>query len=137
MGRGEGRATRQKAGNQGDRALTDEERIVLAVTALEEEVNGGFDQFLRNESRKFAPIIVASLRRIGCNDEAKITARALRTLHFPKLTERTIDAAMAEDDQDRDDELKACDRLFYETQRRMAERLYAFIRAHREQMRFP
>ena len=37
-----------KAAQKGERALTHEERVVLMVAALEEEVNnGGFDQFFR------------------------------------------------------------------------------------------
>ena len=64
----------QKRERKGDKTLTDEERVVLAVTALEQEVkNGGYDQFFRNESRRFAPVIVQFLKRIGCHQEAKIT----------------------------------------------------------------
>lgn len=53
----------KKAARKGP--LTPEERVVLAVTALEQEVNnGGFDPFFRNSSRKFAPQIVPSLLSI-------------------------------------------------------------------------
>jgi hypothetical protein len=46
----------EKALQKGERALTKEERVVLTVAALEEEEvnNGGFDQFFRNSSRRFA-----------------------------------------------------------------------------------
>ena len=64
----------RKALQTGDRSLTQEERIVLAVRALDREVNnGGYHQFFCNSSRKFAPKIVESLVRIGCRkDYAKI-----------------------------------------------------------------
>jgi hypothetical protein len=48
----------QKAQRDGVRGLTTEERVVLAVEALEREVNnGGYDQFFINASREFAPTI--------------------------------------------------------------------------------
>ncbi len=48
-------AIRQKAEREGMQSLTVEERIVLAVEALEREVNnGGYDQFFANSSREFA-----------------------------------------------------------------------------------
>jgi hypothetical protein len=46
-------------------SVTDEERLVLAVMALEREVNnGGHRQFFVNSSREFAPVIEESLLRI-------------------------------------------------------------------------
>jgi Domain of unknown function (DUF4375) len=54
----------EKAIQKGERALTKEERAVLTVAALEEEVNnGGFDQFFRNSSRRFAPQVADSFYR--------------------------------------------------------------------------
>ena len=54
-----------KERQDGEAGLTDEERVVLAVRALDREVNnGGFSQFFANSSRRFVPIIVDSLRRI-------------------------------------------------------------------------
>ncbi|PYV26956.1 MAG: hypothetical protein DMG27_05210, partial [Acidobacteria bacterium] len=70
-----------KAGPAGEGSLTGEERLVLAVMALNREVNnGGYDQFFVNSSRRFVPIIVDSLRRIGCAATAAITERAIAAL---------------------------------------------------------
>ena len=70
---------RQKLKRHGGQAPTDEERIVLAVEALEREVNnGGYDQFFTNSSQ-FVPTIVDSLQRIGCERTAMITQRAIRS----------------------------------------------------------
>jgi hypothetical protein len=75
--------------------LSDEERTVLGVMALKQEINnGGYDQFLRNSSRVFAPIIVDSLSRVGCKREARITKRALDALHLPTLSVQELDAAI-------------------------------------------
>ena len=71
----------QKAEREGTRSLTIEERIVLAVEALEREVNnGGYDQFFVNSSREFTPIMVGALKRIGCNKTASITQKAIEAL---------------------------------------------------------
>ena len=52
-----------KSKPEGEDALTDEERLVLAVMALTREVNnGGYHQFFVNSSSRFAPTIVDSLR---------------------------------------------------------------------------
>jgi Domain of unknown function (DUF4375) len=51
-----------KAARKGKRAVSDEEQSVLAVTALEQEVNnGGYDQFLS----KFVPGICCDCRRVA------------------------------------------------------------------------
>jgi len=60
----------QKAEREGRQSLTEEERIVLAVEALEREVNnGGYDQFFVNSSREFARIIVGALHWLQENRE--------------------------------------------------------------------
>src|SRR5437879_4032538 len=69
----------QKAARVGQDKLTLEERVILAIEALEREVNnGGYDQFFVNLSREYAPIIVDALRRIGCPRTAEITQKALK-----------------------------------------------------------
>ena len=61
----------RKSQHNGANSLTVEERVVLAVEALEREVNnGGYDQFFINSSREFAPTIVDALQRIGCKKAA-------------------------------------------------------------------
>jgi mRNA-degrading endonuclease RelE of RelBE toxin-antitoxin system len=129
----------QKAEMNVEQSLTPEERIVLAVTALQQEVNnGGYDQFFRNDSRKFAPVIVDALQQIGCRREANITANALQALHprRGKITLRWIDRAMARDSFERDQQLDKCDRQFYKAQTSTAKRLYRFIRKNRKNISF-
>ncbi|HWC97332.1 MAG TPA: DUF4375 domain-containing protein [Candidatus Sulfopaludibacter sp.] len=96
-------------------AITEEERLVLAVKGLEREVNnGGYDQFFHNSSRRFVPIIVESLRQIGCEDVAQLTAKAIGNAG---------DAAI----------LDGCDREFYALSG-IAENLFRFVEAHQEQI---
>lgn len=56
-------AMAQKAARAGEDSLTADERTILAVEALEREVNnGGYGQFFLN-SREYASIIVDALGR--------------------------------------------------------------------------
>lgn len=127
---------RRKVLRTGERTLSKEERTVLAVRALDREVNnGGYDQFFRNSSKKFAPEIVQSLTRIGCRRTAKITQRAIKALHSRPLTLVRIKMAMRKTNEDRDRELERCDELFYGTPQGIPSRLYAFIKANRRRIR--
>ena len=83
--------------------LTGVERMVLSVMALSREVaNGGYDQFFRNSSRRFAPAIVSDLVRIHCTELADITQQALDALKLPKVNVAEIEAAMARKSIERD-----------------------------------
>jgi predicted transcriptional regulator len=122
-------AIEEKIKATGPAKMTGAERIVLAVMALSREVNnGGYDQFFRNSSRRFAPAIVSDLVRIGCPEIADITQRALDTLDVPKLSGPEIEAALARQDLARDRTLKRCDIAFYE-RAELFERLFAYIKA--------
>ena len=126
----------RKASRRGQRALTQEERIVLAVRALDREVNnGGYHQFFCNSSRMFAPQIVQSLARIGCRRTAKITQRALYALQVSPVSVARIDAIMRETNEERDQELDRCDQLFYKTPQGIPKGLSAFIKANRGRIR--
>ena len=126
----------RKASRRGQRALTQEERIVLAVRALDREVNnGGYHQFFCNSSRMFVPQIVQSLERIGCRRTAKITQRAIDALKVSPVTVARIDAIMQETNEERDQELDRCDQLFYKTQQGIPNGLYAFVKANRSRIR--
>src|SRR5260370_19558731 len=57
------------------------ENIIMAVMALLREVNnGGFDQFFRNSSKRWAFFARDALVHIGREDAAKIAGRAIRAL---------------------------------------------------------
>jgi hypothetical protein len=126
----------RKISRTGDASLSKEERIVLAVRALDREVNnGGFDQFFRNSAKKFAPEVVKSLTRIGCRRTAKITQRAINALHSGPLTVARIEAAMRKANEVRDRELERCDELFYRTPQGIPSRLFTFIKANCRRIR--
>ena len=107
----------KKAARKGELALTRQERIVLSVAALEQEVNnGGFDPFFRSSSRKFAPQIVASLRSIRCSRIAKIAERAIDALELSSVSVKRIESTMAKHSDKRDQKLEHCDQLLYKAQ---------------------
>lgn len=127
----------QKAEREGMQSLTDEERIVLAVEALEREVNnGGYHQFFANSSRELTTTVVAALQRIGCKKTASITRKAIKALGTTDLTADAIDAAMAGDDEQLVANLKRCDDSYYQGEEPIAERLFAFIQANKTSVRF-
>jgi hypothetical protein len=126
----------QKAAREGENGLTNEERVVLAVEALEREVNnGGYAQFFKNSSREFASTIVNSLRRIGCTKAATITQKATEALGISDLTAKAIETVMATDDKQRGQKLSRCDGEYYKNTEPIAERLFAFIRANKAAIR--
>lgn len=127
----------QKAEHEGMSSLTDEERIVLAIEALEREVNsGGYDQFFANSSKKFAPMLVDALRRIGCKKTANITQRAIKAIGVSDLAEEAINAALAADDEQRRAKLSRCDDSYHKSGEAIEERLFAFIKANKTRIRF-
>jgi hypothetical protein len=123
-----------KHGPQGDGRITSEEELVLAVMALDREVNnGGYDQFFVNPSRKFAPIIVDCLRRIDCFATVAITERAIATLRLPEVTVEAIAATIYTEDADRDEMLDACNQEFYRLTE-ITPRLFEFVEAHQDRI---
>lgn len=118
-------------------ARTGVENIVMAVMALIREVNnGGFDQFFRNSSRRWALFASDAMVHVGRRDAAKIAARALRAVRIPKdagsegLWE-TFDQRMNTPDARRDAVLNECDLLFWSLAG-LPESLLVYARNHRD-----
>jgi Domain of unknown function (DUF4375) len=125
-------AVDQKVAREGDEVLNPEERIIVAIEALEAEVNnGGYAQFFLNSSREYAPTIVQALVRIGCPRTAEITQRAIDALHLSSLTDEAIETAMANDEVSEDD-LNECDDSYYKSGEDIAGQLFAFIKANKD-----
>jgi len=130
-------AINKKAEQKGLQTLTDEERTVLAVEALEREVNnGGYHQFFLNSSRQFAPTVVRALQRIGCKKTASITQRAIKALGLADITSEEIETAMAGNDERRTAKLNRCDDAYYKGAEPIADRLFAFIKANKMAIQF-
>jgi hypothetical protein len=117
--------------------ISDEERLILAVEALEREVNnGGYHQFLVNSSSEYADVIVEALRRIDCPRTAAITEQALAAIQF---TAGMPPADIAEFVMDRYDDfaevLGKCDERYYGGDEPIADRLFQWIKHNRAKIR--
>lgn len=118
--------------------LSEGELTILAVEALEREVNnGGYHQFFLN-TPEYAPHIVAALQRIGCTRTADISTLSISLigLRHPFTTER-VEAAL-EDDPDGtliEILIDKCDGPYYDSGEPIADRLFAYIRDNRGSIR--
>lgn len=129
-------ALEQKAARVGDDKLTAEEQVILAIEALEREVNnGGYGQFFVNPSREYMLIIVDALRRISCPKTAEITQQALNIVQEIPMTDYEIEYGTWEENEDRQNELSECDRMYFEAPENIEESLFAFIKASRAQIK--
>jgi hypothetical protein len=129
----------QKSAQHGAASLSSVERMILAIEALEREVNnGGYDQFLRNSSVEYAPIVVDSLNTIGCPNTAQITVEAIAALGLSStLTGEEIEKVMATDDDERDEKLNDCDSRYYATGENIALALFTYIKSHSDEVKLP
>lgn len=124
-------AINQKSARVGMEALTPEERTVLAVEALEREVNnGGYHQFFVN-TMEFAPLIVEVLRRIACPQTAAITEAAIQALRLPELSVAEIEKVIYDDDDERDNKLGECDDRYFEYAENIEGQLFAYTKTHK------
>ena len=127
----------QKTARAGTEELTAEERVVLAVEALEREVNnGGYGQFFTNDSNEYTPIIVDALMRIGCGDTAALTQRAIDCLQIQgAIGVEAIERLIAEENPERDAGLEACDDQYYQIAGDLADPLLEVIKRNRDRIR--
>jgi hypothetical protein len=125
-------ALNQKAAEVGEQDLSDEERVILAVEALERDVNnGGYSQFFAN-SGEYASIIVNSLLSIRCPETASITEDAIEALGLQDFSLEVIETACESEDDAREERLDECDGLYYGTGEDIAGQLFEFVRANKD-----
>ena len=119
------------------RPISKEERYVLAVEALEREVNnGGYSQFFLNSSHEFVDVIEEALAAIGCPKTADLTRRAIAALGIPDgVTGEKAEAVVLAEDEAVGDALQACDTGYYENDEPIADRLFAWIRSNKASVR--
>lgn len=111
-----------------------EERYVLAVEALEREVNnGGYKQFFLNSSHEFVDVIEEALLAIGCVQTAVITRKAIAALGITgELTGDKAEQVVLADDEPVHDALEACDARYSDNDEAIADRLFEWIKANRK-----
>lgn len=125
----------EKVKSAGPLNRTGVELIVQSVLALDREVNnGGYDQYFRNSSRRYARVVVDHLVMIGCTEIADITQRAIDSLGIPDISVPAIEGAMQTANLERDRALHRCDLAFYE-HKGLLERLFSYMKAHQNGIR--
>lgn len=118
--------------------LHEAELTILAVEAMEREVNnGGYHQFFLN-TPEYAPFLVAALQRIDCAKTAEISRRAISRIGLREaFSADDVDSALANDPDGKLVEAlsEECDGAYYDNDEPIAERLFAYIRANRASIR--
>ena len=115
-----------------DVATTPEEQTLLAIMALQREVNnGGYHQFFVNSSCKYALTVVPALERIGCATTAALAQRAIDALKLQPLTQKAIEESISKPNRRRDQALNALDEEFYKIFE-IETKLFAFVESNRQ-----
>lgn len=131
-------AINRKAERLGDGHLTAPERVVLAVEALEREVNSDGYIGLFTYYSQHVPGLVSALTAIGSDAVAELTRSAIAALGIDgPLTPEAVQSAAYDEDEDPDERLDAFDQTYYETAGDLAAPLLAYIIAHRDQIVLP
>lgn len=127
-------ALQETAGRFGLACLSEAERTVLAVEALEREVNnGGYHQFFLNAA-EHAPEIVAALERATCPLTAEISQSAIAQLGLRQpFTPEQVHQVLEQDVEGRliDVLSDQCDQRYYNSGEPIEDRLLAYVCANR------
>lgn len=117
-------------------ALSQVETDILAVEAMEREVNnGGYHQFFLNSSGEYAGILPGALERIGCPLAAKMAKEALGHLKIEgEITKDKIDTALDRLGDKLEKDLGKIDVRYYENTEPIAEKLFAYIAANKNKV---
>lgn len=128
-------ALNQKSDRIGSEGLTEEERIVLAIEALEREVNnGGFERFFINAG-EYVPVIVDALNRIACADVAKLTRHAIDCLGIKgPVSVDAVERVMERESDAREERLEECDDRYCDIAGDLAGPLLEFIKRNRNKI---
>lgn len=132
-------AVEQALGSKPEAKLSEPERVVLAVEAMEREVNnGGYEQFFGNSSREFTGFLVRALELIGCPKVAAISADAIAVLELPEQFDAdTVERVASEISDESRERLGECDSRYYANDESIEQRLFAYIEVHQLEIHIP
>ncbi|MGE3180670.1 MAG: DUF4375 domain-containing protein [Phycisphaerae bacterium] len=116
--------------------MTEVECTIIAVEALEREVNnGGYKQFFGN-TPEYAAEIVAALQRIGCSHSSRIAEDAVNALGLHDLSPEAVEEVACRDDDEVDAKLEECDLRFFEYQESIETQLFRYIKTEKHRISF-
>jgi uncharacterized protein DUF4375 len=120
-------------------SLTEAERVVMAIEAMEREVNnGGYGQFFMNSSKHFAPYIVHALQTIGCFECAALMTSAIAELKLPpEYDGEDCDKALSSSRDEISPKLHELDERYYQNIEPLGDKLFSYIEQHASEIRIP
>jgi hypothetical protein len=112
--------------------LSQAEHDVLAIEAMEREVNnGGFHQFMVNDSHVYASALPDALGRIGCPEASAIAGDALRRLEITgPVTPQKIKSALKTLGGSAATHFAEVDRRYFANKEAIADQLFDYIKAN-------
>lgn len=127
----------EQALQQKTTSLSPEEWFVIAIEALEREVNnGGYSQFFTNSSNEHVGIIVPALHAIDCPKTAAMTNDAIAGLKLNgQVTPARAEAAALSGDPNIGQALAVCDDRYFSNNEPIADRLFAWIKNNVDRIR--
>lgn len=117
--------------------LTRQERVILAVEAIEREVNnGGFNQFFANSSGEHWDYAAEALSAIGCPKTASLVESAIDILGITaKTPSDDIEEIACEASEEQNEQLSRLDDVYYQDEEEpIADKLLAFIKRNRAEI---
>jgi hypothetical protein len=122
-----------------DTALTEPERVVITVEAMEREVNnGGYAQFFLNSPRESTVFLVRALELIGCPKVAAISSDAIAILKLPTgFDSNTVERVASQLSDEALRKLGECDSRYYANDESIDERLFTYVERHEDEIRIP
>lgn len=115
------------------------EQTVLAIEAMEREVNnGGWSQFFSN-CPEWVAILLDSLERIGCTNAQAIASKAVDALGIRgELNETSVQRAIeSESYKGKASRLEALTDQYYQNKESIDESLFEFIKTNRKEITLP
>lgn len=121
---------------EGKKKLSQVELDILAVEAMEREVNnGGYHQFFLNSSKQYAAILPSSLERIECPIASKIASDALAYLTITgDITDTKINAALTRIGNKAIADFGKMDDRYLQNKEPIADKLFGYIKKKRNEI---
>lgn len=127
------------AKKESGQSISKVENLILAIEAMERNVNnGGFSAFFLNTG-EYSPIIVHSLITINCPKNAALAEQAITCLNINTLeaTPDTVRNKIKFSDDKLEDELTEIDQLYYFSDEAIELRLFEYIKENSIKINIP
>lgn len=127
------------AKKESGRSISEVENLILAIEAMERNVNnGGFSAFFLNTG-EYSPLIVNSLITINCPKNAALAEQAIACLNINTLeaTPDTVRNKIKFSDDKLENELTKIDQIYYFSDEAIELRLFEYIKENSIKINIP